>query len=115
MVLFISDLHLCASRPQINRVFFEFLRGPARAAESLFVLGDLFEYWIGDDDLDEPFNASVITALAECSRAGPALHIMHGNRDFLLGGDFARACNACLIEDPHTIDLLGMRTVLMHG
>ena len=115
MVLFISDLHLCASRPEINRTFFEFLRGPARAAESLYVLGDLFEYWAGDDDLDDPFNTSVVTALADCSRAGPALHIMHGNRDFLLGGDFASACNARLIEDPHTLDLFGTRALLMHG
>ena len=115
MVLFISDLHLCASRPQINRIFFEFLKGPARTAESLYVLGDLFEYWIGDDDRDEPFNASVITALAEYSRAGPALHVMHGNRDFLLGGDFARASNARLIEDPHAIDLFGTKTLLLHG
>ncbi len=115
MVLFISDLHLCASRPEINRTFFEFLRGPARAAESLYVLGDLFEYWAGDDDLDDTFNALVIAALADCSRAGPALHIMHGNRDFLLNGDFAKACNARLIEDPHTLDLFGTRTLLMHG
>jgi UDP-2,3-diacylglucosamine hydrolase len=115
MVLFISDLHLCASRPEINRTFFEFLRGPARAAESLYVLGDLFEYWAGDDDLDDPFNISVVAALADCSRAGPALHVMHGNRDFLLSGDFARACNARLIEDPHTLDLFGTRALLMHG
>ena len=115
MVLFISDLHLCASRPEINRTFFEFLRGPARAAESLYVLGDLFEYWAGDDDLDDPFNASVVAALADCSRAGPALYVMHGNRDFLLSGDFAKACNARLIEDPHTLDLFETRTLLMHG
>ena len=115
MVLFISDLHLCASRPEINRTFFEFLRGPARAAESLYVLGDLFEYWAGDDDLDDPFNASVVAALAGCSRAGPSLHVMHGNRDFLLSEDFAKACNARLIEDPHTLDLFGTRSLLMHG
>ena len=115
MVLFISDLHLCASRPEINRIFFEFLRGPARAAESLFILGDLFEYWVGDDDLDDPFNASIVAALAECSRAGPTLHVMHGNRDFLLNGNFATACNARIIEDPHAVDLFETRTLLMHG
>ena len=114
-VFFISDLHLSASRPEINRVLFEFLRGPARGAESLYILGDLFEYWAGDDDLGEPFNASVVGALAECSRAGPSLHIMHGNRDFLLGTDFAAACNARLIDDPHSLDLFGTRTLLMHG
>ena len=115
MVLFISDLHLCASRPQINRIFFDFLRGPARNAESLFILGDLFEYWIGDDDLDDPFNASVVAALAEYTRNGPPLHVMHGNRDFLLGGDFAKACNGRLVEDPHVVELFGVRTLLMHG
>ena len=114
-VFFISDLHLSASRPEINRVFFEFLRSPARRAESLYILGDLFEYWAGDDDLGEPFNASVVAALAECSRAGPSLHVMHGNRDFLLGADFAAACNARLIGDPHSLDLFGTRTLLMHG
>jgi len=114
-VFFISDLHLSASRPEINRVFFEFLRGPARKAESIYILGDLFEYWAGDDDLGEPFNASVVAALAECSRAGPSLRIMHGNRDFLLGADFAAACNARLIGDPHSLDLFETRTLLMHG
>ena len=114
-VFFISDLHLCASRPEINRIFFEFLRGPARKAESLYILGDLFEYWAGDDDLDDPLNASVVSALAECSRAGPTLHLMHGNRDFLLNGTFAKACEARLIEDPHALDLFETRTLLMHG
>ena len=64
-VFFISDLHLWSSRPEINRVFFDFLRGPARAAETLYILGDLFEYWAGDDDLGDPFNRSVAAALSE--------------------------------------------------
>src|SRR5262245_44323184 len=114
-VFFISDLHLCTSRPDINSLFFEFLRGPAREAESLYILGDLFEYWAGDDDLGDPFNRSVATALAECSRAGPVLRFMHGNRDFLLDGEFAKACGGRLIDDPHTVDLFGMPTLLMHG
>lgn len=114
-VYFISDLHLCTARPDINRLFFEFLRGPARQAESLYILGDLFEYWAGDDDLADPFNASVVEALAECARAGPVLRVMHGNRDFLLGGAFEKACNAHLIDDPHRMDLFGTPTLLMHG
>lgn len=114
-VFFISDLHLCTSRPEINRIFFEFLRGPARDAASLYILGDLFEYWAGDDDLGDPFNASVASALAECSRAGPTVHLMHGNRDFLLSSGFAKTCNARLIEDPHPVSLFEMPTVLMHG
>jgi len=114
-VFFISDLHLCDSRPDINRVFFEFLRGPARAAESLYILGDLFEYWAVDDDLDDPFNRSVAAALAEYSRAGIPLKFMHGNRDFLLNGEFARTCGGTLLDDPHTLDLFGASTLLMHG
>jgi UDP-2,3-diacylglucosamine hydrolase len=114
-VFFISDLHLCDVRPEINRVFFEFLRGPAREAESLYILGDLFEYWAGDDDLADSFNRSVATALAGYSGSGIPLKFMHGNRDFLLDGEFARACGGTLLDDPHTLDLFGTRTVLMHG
>ena len=114
-VFFISDLHLCDSRPDINRVFFEFLRGPAREAEALYILGDLFEYWAGDDDLADPFNRSVAGALVEYSRTGIPLRFMHGNRDFLLGGEFAKACGITLLGDPHALDLLGTPTVLMHG
>jgi UDP-2,3-diacylglucosamine hydrolase len=114
-VFFISDLHLCDSRPEINRAFFEFLRGPARAAGALYILGDLFEYWAGDDDLGDPFNRSVATALAEYSRAGIPLKFMHGNRDFLLDGEFARACGGTLLDDPHSLDLFGKPTLLMHG
>jgi UDP-2,3-diacylglucosamine hydrolase len=96
-------------------VFFDFLRGPARDAETLYILGDLFEYWAGDDDLGDPFNSSVATALAEFSRSGIPLRFMHGNRDFLLGGEFARACGGLLLDDPYSLDLFGTPTVLMHG
>lgn len=114
-VLLISDLHLCGARPNISRIFLEFLRGPARGAESMYVLGDLFEYWAGDDDLDDEFNASIIAGLVEYTNAGHALRIMHGNRDFLLGDRFAQACNGRLIGDPYPVDLCGTRTLLMHG
>ncbi len=114
-VFFISDLHLCDARPDINRVFFEFLRGPAREAESLYILGDLFEYWAGDDDLRDPFNSGVAAALSEYSRTGIPLRFMHGNRDFLLDGEFANACGVHLLDDPHTFDLFGTPTLLMHG
>ena len=114
-VLFISDLHLCSWRPEINRVFFDFLRGPAREAQALYILGDLFDYWAGDDDQDDSLNASVMKALAGLSRSGPALYFMHGNRDFLIDGDFARACNVRLIADPHALELFRKPTLLMHG
>jgi UDP-2,3-diacylglucosamine hydrolase len=113
--LFISDLHLTSARPQINRVFFEFLTGPAREAEALYILGDLFEYWPGDDDLADPFNASVAAALRELSTIGVALFLMHGNRDLLLMDRFARAAALELIPDPTVADLYGTRTLLMHG
>jgi UDP-2,3-diacylglucosamine hydrolase len=114
-VFFISDLHLCDARPDISRVFFRFLRGPAREAESLYILGDLFEYWAGDDDLGDPFNTSIADALAEYSRTGIPLRFMHGNRDFLLDGEFASACGGQLLGDPHALDLFGAPTLLMHG
>ncbi|MEO7728554.1 MAG: UDP-2,3-diacylglucosamine diphosphatase [Burkholderiales bacterium] len=112
--IFVSDLHLCPSRPAINQTFFDFIRGPAALAEALYILGDLFEYWAGDDD-DDPFNASVLAALRVLSNSGIALYLMHGNRDFLIGERFAAACSAKILPDPTLIDLYGMRTLLMHG
>ncbi len=112
--LFISDLHLCASRPQITAAFEAFLRGPARGAAGLYILGDLFEYWAGDDDLGDPFNARIAGALAEYGRAVPTF-FMHGNRDFLIGDAFAQAAGLTLIADPLLIDIHGRPTLLMHG
>ncbi|MDP2707300.1 MAG: UDP-2,3-diacylglucosamine diphosphatase [Burkholderiales bacterium] len=112
--IFVSDLHLCPTRPAINRIFFDFLRGPAARAEALYILGDLFETWAGDDDGD-PFNASVLAALRELAERGVALYLMHGNRDFLIGGRFSAACGAQLLPDPTRIDLYGTPTLLMHG
>ena len=114
MILFVSDLHLCSSRPEICRIFFDFLAGPARRAESLYILGDLFEYWAGDDDAGDPLNASVIAALRSCAAASP-VYVMHGNRDFLLGDRFARTAAVQLIEDPILIDCGGGQTLLTHG
>ena len=112
--IFVSDLHLCPSRPAINQTFFAFLRGPAAQAEALYILGDLFEYWAGDDD-DGAFNSSVLAALRAVADRGTALYLMHGNRDFLIGERFATACGAKLLPDPTLIDLYGTRTLLMHG
>ena len=112
--LFISDLHLCPTRPAINRIFFEFLRGPAARAEALYILGDLFEYWAGDDD-DDPFNASVLAALRKLADRGVALYLMHGNRDFLIGDRFTAACRAKLLPDPTLVNLYDTPTLMMHG
>ncbi|MFH1604310.1 MAG: UDP-2,3-diacylglucosamine diphosphatase, partial [Pseudomonadota bacterium] len=115
MVLFISDLHLCASRPEINRIFFDFLEREARGAGALYILGDLFDYWAGDDDLDDSFNASVVCALARLVGSGVSVYLMHGNRDFVIGEAFARASKVTLLPDPTLLSLHGQSVLLMHG
>ncbi len=113
--LFISDLHLSADRPHINRQFFDFIERVATQAEALYILGDLFECWVGDDDLADPLNAAVADAFRHLSDQGTAVYFMHGNRDPLIGPAFARRCGAQLIPDPTLLDLYGTRTLLMHG
>jgi UDP-2,3-diacylglucosamine hydrolase len=113
-VLFISDLHLDESRPQIVGLFQQFLRTEARSAQALYILGDLFESWIGDDD-DSALVLSVAQALHETARSGVSICFMHGNRDFLLGADYARLAGMTLLADPQVIELNGERTLIMHG
>ena len=113
--LLISDLHLTAERPHINQQFFDFLRQLAPAAQALYILGDLFEYWAGDDDTEDALNASVAAALAQLTQQQVPVYFMHGNRDVLIGQSFAARCGAQLIADPTVIDLYGTRTLLMHG
>ena len=113
--LFISDLHLCETRPAINEAFFRFLKSEATKAEALYILGDLFEYWIGDDDIEHGLNRQVADALAELSRSGTRLFFMHGNRDFLIGERFASEAGLTLLSDPTHVDLYGMPVLLMHG
>ncbi|HEY2396100.1 MAG TPA: UDP-2,3-diacylglucosamine diphosphatase [Rudaea sp.] len=112
--LFISDLHLDESRPQIVELFEQFLLDEARSAAALYILGDLFESWIGDDD-DSPLANSVATALHELHAHGVPIFFMRGNRDFLLGDDYARRAAMMLLEDPQVIDLDGERVLIMHG
>jgi len=114
-VLFISDLHLSETRPEINRVFFEFLRGAAARAGELWILGDLFEYWAGGDDADDPFNRTVLDAISGCARAGTRIRVMHGNLDFLMGPEFEAASGAKLVDDPYTAFIAGRTTMLTHG
>ncbi len=113
--IFVSDLHLTPDRPRANDIFFEFMSGAAAQADALYILGDLFEYWIGDDDLGDGFNASIAGALRGLSRKGVLLYFMQGNRDVLAGQDLVARCGATLIGDPTLIDLHGIRTLLMHG
>jgi UDP-2,3-diacylglucosamine hydrolase len=113
--LFISDLHLARERPHINKQFFDFVERTASAADALYILGDLFEYWIGDDDLDDPLNAAVAQALRSLSDRSVKLYLMHGNRDLLIGNAFVQRCGAALIADPTLRDLYGTRTLVVHG
>ncbi len=113
--LFVSDLHLAAERAHICDTFFGFVRNTASRADALYILGDLFEYWVGDDDLDDPLNGAVARVLGELAAGGVPVFFMHGNRDFLIGRAFAARAGAQLISDPTTVDLYGTRTLLMHG
>jgi UDP-2,3-diacylglucosamine hydrolase len=113
--LFISDLHLSATRPELVAAFHEFTRGPARAASALYVLGDLFDIWLGDDQLRDPLAAGVASAFAELSQAGTPVYLQHGNRDFLLGERFAKASGATLLADAVVHELHGTPTLIMHG
>jgi UDP-2,3-diacylglucosamine hydrolase len=112
--LFISDLHLSGERPETVQLFLNFLQTRAAAASHLYILGDLFEVWIGDDDRQAPI-PEVIAALRRLTNAGTWLGVMHGNRDFLLGADFCNASGAELLPDPSQRILGGVPTLLMHG
>ena len=113
--LFISDLHLCSSRPAITRQFIDFLQVIAGDVEALYILGDLFEYWAGDDDLDDPSHSDIIAALSALTATGTQVFFMHGNRDFLLGEDFSRKTGITLLHDPTLLTLYGKRVLLSHG
>ncbi len=115
VTLFISDLHLSAEQPRVVANFFRFLESTARRAHALYILGDLFDYWVGDDDLGDPFHRSVADALAGLAANGTQLYFMHGNRDFLIGPEFARASRCTILSDPTVIELHGMATLLTHG
>ena len=113
--LFISDLHLSEDQPDITRLFLRFAHHTAPLADALYILGDLFEYWAGDDDRDTPFHRQITSALSEVSRQNTPVFIMHGNRDFLMDEQLAQACNATLLQDPIVVDLYGTPTLLTHG
>jgi len=112
--LFISDLHLDARRPDITAQFLDFLHGEARDAEALYILGDLFETWIGDDAVD-PDQALAIAGLRELTGSGVPCFVMHGNRDFLLGEGFCAQSGAALLPDPFVLTLYGEQVLVMHG
>ncbi|MGB2040805.1 MAG: UDP-2,3-diacylglucosamine diphosphatase [Porticoccaceae bacterium] len=113
-VLFISDLHLSPERPEVTRAFLHFLQSRASHAEALYVLGDLFEAWIGDDDPSD-LAMEVQHAFADLSSSGVALYVQQGNRDFLLGKRFASNTGAVIIGDETVIEYWGQRALVMHG
>ena len=117
--LFISDLHLSAGRPEASEQFFRFLGDEARRAQALYVLGDLFEYWAGDDELrdpaGDPLASEVASGFKSLSKQDIRVWIMHGNRDFLVGKGFLEASGAKLLADPSIVELNGSRSLLMHG
>jgi UDP-2,3-diacylglucosamine hydrolase len=113
--LFLSDLHLSPERPALLDAFRAFCAGPARAAAGVYVLGDLFDSWIGDDRLREPFAAAVANALRGIADTGIGVGVMRGNRDFLLGERFAESAGATLLAEQTVVDVAGVRTLLIHG
>ncbi len=113
-VLFVSDLHLDAERPAAIDTFVDFIEREGVRSERFFILGDLFEVWVGDDD-DDPAMARVIDAIAQLRHYEVPCYIMHGNRDFLLGDAFAQRTGAKILTDYVTVDIYGQALLLTHG
>ncbi len=112
--LFISDLHLCAERPEVNAAFFHFLQSDAAESDTLYILGDLFEAWIGDDD-PAALSQQVIRALRALTDGGTSLYFLHGNRDFAVGKRFARETGASLLKDHALVSLGNEQVLVLHG
>jgi UDP-2,3-diacylglucosamine hydrolase len=113
--LFISDLHLAPQRPELIEAFHTLVRDRARGAAALYVIGDLFDAWLGDDQVKEPLAAGVAASLAGLAASGTRVYLQRGNRDFLLGERFAKAGGATLLPDAVVHDLHGTPTLIMHG
>ena len=111
---FVSDIHLREKRPDLTNAFKAFLNESKEACTHLFILGDLFEIWIGDDD-DNLFHKDIKTTLSEFVLDGPEVFFMHGNRDFLIGKTFANEVGISIISDPYSLDINGLKTILSHG
>ncbi|WP_258328668.1 UDP-2,3-diacylglucosamine diphosphatase [Citrobacter farmeri] len=112
--LFIADLHLCTEEPAITAGFLRFLAGEARQADALYILGDLFEAWIGDDD-PNPLHREMAAAIKALVDSGVPCFFIHGNRDFLIGKRFARESGMTLLPQEKVLDLYGRRVLIMHG
>jgi len=114
LTYFIADLHLAQNRPDITACFLSFLKNEAPNAQALYILGDLFEYWVGDDD-DSPFILEISRAINTLAKLGCKIYFIHGNRDFLLGNRFAKQSGMVLLPEVTLIDLYGKPVVIMHG
>jgi len=114
LTLFISDLHLDSNLPELTNLFVQFMHEQAPKADAVYILGDLFEVWVGDDD-NRPGTQFFVEELRALSDKGIPLFIMSGNRDFLFGEGFAERCHCTLLDEPTIIDLYGTPTLLMHG
>ena len=112
--LFVSDLHLDPARPEITALFLRFLQREAASADALYILGDLFEAWVGDDDPSST-GQQVADGLRRLADAGVPVYFVHGNRDFLVGQDYARRAGLCILPDPAVVSLYGEPVLLMHG
>ncbi|SKC23359.1 UDP-2,3-diacylglucosamine hydrolase [Kosakonia radicincitans] len=112
--LFIADLHLQTEEPAITAGFLRFLAGEARQADALYILGDLFEAWIGDDD-PNPLHQQIASAIKSLVESGVPCYFIHGNRDFLLGKRFARQSGMQLLPETQVLDLYGRKILIMHG
>lgn len=113
-IFFISDLHLSAEREDLTQLFFKFLEEYAKYAQKIYILGDFFNVWLGDDD-SNLFTQRIIKALKQASQRGIEIYVMRGNRDLMLGQRFTDAIAGTLLPDPSVIDLFGHPTLLMHG
>lgn len=113
-IYFIADLHLSESRPELTALFLRFMQEKAPQAQAVYILGDLFDFWVGDDETS-PLIDSVKQAIRKVSDEGVACYFQHGNRDFMIGERFARACGMKLLPDYQVVDLFGQQALLCHG
>lgn len=113
-IQFISDLHLAWDKPEITERFLHYLENQATTARNLYILGDLFDAWVGDDDFSPP-TPKIRASLKKLSESGTKIYFQQGNRDFLVGNRFCEETGISLLDDPYVIDLFGVPTLLMHG
>lgn len=115
VALFVSDVHLHEGIPRTTAAFLRFLEKTAVQAQHLYLLGDMFEYWAGDDDIDDGYNANIVAALRKVSDRGVSMYWIAGNRDFLVGKAFASRTGITLLKDPTVVEHAGQRIILAHG